>query len=344
MKMKMNKDKTIVITGANGFIGSHLAIKLYNEGYTIICVDKPNTPDGTLTVNRILSDFAKNIVDKDDLNNRFKIIGVNILDLTEENVENIFKDNNISVIYHLASPIGVDMAISDPTRMLLNGNFINTTIYEIAKQYDIPVIYASSSEVLGNGEEGGDETFSMSLPGSDGYTPRSSYALMKTMGEMLFSELNGIIVRFFNIIGPGQTTPSNIVPAIVNSVNSDFIIRSNNDRTYCDISVCVGALFGILDNLEECKGKTINISSGDNKLQFNPEELFNIFKESYVEKGITLSHICDIDSSDSINNRCAIENYKNIIGDRYTKDCLYDIRQIVDNIVSFEIDHARDNI
>ena len=77
----------ILVAGGAGFIGSHLIDSLLAEGHTVICADKLIMGDKNIEHLRI--------------NQNFKFYKVELAD--QEKVDQIFNENAIDVVYHLAA-------------------------------------------------------------------------------------------------------------------------------------------------------------------------------------------------------------------------------------------------
>ena len=248
--------KNIIVTGGNGFIGKAIINELSkNDNIKIFNIDI-------------------------NLENELNLPNVKSynLDLTTETLQGMFpKDIKIDLVIHLASPIGVANITNHASETFHNAILINTNILSYCKFNDIPLIFASSSEVFGAGDVHTDKNV-YKLP-SASQTDRGSYALQKILMEyeMKFSQLHSTVVRFFNIVGPGQTTPGMILPTFINQAlnNETLIIKENGLRSYCDVNDMVIQMLIIINehlntdykNTFE-RFRTINIGNPtiDNKL------------------------------------------------------------------------------
>ncbi len=243
--------KTIFITGVQGFIGSHLAIKLYELGYNIIGGDISELSD-------TLSNYQDN---HPEVTSRMDLFTIDFA-----NIKNSTMFDNVDLIIHLASPIGVDNVIKYPNETLREASKINSNIDEICSRYNIPIIYASSSEVFGSGPIDEDSIYSIKkLEDSN----RWSYAASKVYGEMLFGTgyYQSTIVRFFNVCGVGQKTNGMVIPTFVSAAIKDepLIIKEDGIRNYCDVRDAIAQLTFIIESL--LKGEStfvgdFNIGSG----------------------------------------------------------------------------------
>lgn len=184
---------TILVTGAAGFIGMHLSVRLLEEGHEVVGFDNVN-------------DYYDVQLKRDRLNilkpyENFKFIEAGLED--QKAVETVFENNDIDVIINLAAQAGVRYSIENP-RAYIDSNvvgFIN--ILEAARHNDVKhVIYASSSSVYG-------ANIKMPFSTDDAVDhPVSLYAATKKSNELMahtYSHLYNIPttgLRFFTVYGP----------------------------------------------------------------------------------------------------------------------------------------------
>ena len=167
----------ILVTGAAGFIGSHLYQKLKSEGHEVIGIDNFSHASKNPVINEISYYDIRN-------------------DLSE-----IIK--NVDIVYHLAAQIHVDKSIENPQETIdinVNGTL---NILEACRKYKKKLVFASSSEVYGTSQkEYMDETHPLDA--------QSPYAASKVAGDRLckaYSDTYGMdisILRNFNTFGPFQ--------------------------------------------------------------------------------------------------------------------------------------------
>ena len=103
----------ILVTGAAGFIGFHVARELLKDGYEVIGVDNFNNYyDVSLKKarNNYLTNFAK------DNNFKYKVFNLDIVD--ENSLSIIFKYHAITHVIHLAAQAGVRYSIENPSKYI----------------------------------------------------------------------------------------------------------------------------------------------------------------------------------------------------------------------------------
>lgn len=219
MTMKNNL-KNIVITGGAGFIGSNLAKKFLSEG-----------------ADKIL------IIDDLSTGNKNNLIGLGNIEFIEsriediENLDKLFKDYDFC--FHLAAGVGVQYIMENVSKALLTNIEGTHIIIQACKTNNIPMLITSTSEVYGtsNDEVWTEETKSLIGPPTK---LRWSYAASKLIDEFLVlsefndNNLNPIVVRLFNIIGPNQVSNFGmVVPKFIEAAiqDRDIIIHGNGTQT-----------------------------------------------------------------------------------------------------------------
>tara|TARA_B100001057_G_scaffold411127_1_gene426562 strand:+ start:1031 stop:1948 length:918 start_codon:yes stop_codon:yes gene_type:complete len=203
----MKKGKYL-ITGCAGFIGSHLVKQLYKK-YKLILVDD-------------LSEGRKVNLPQQVRNNLIKKKIQNI---------NFKKIKNLKGIIHLAAQSSVPLSIKDFLSSSTNNITSSFKVFEIAKKFSIPVIYASSSAIYGDLPIGNDNKskFSISSPYAQDKLTLEDYA------KMMFKVYNisSIGLRFFNVYGPKQNANSPysaVIPIFIDRMKKNLPVTINGGR------------------------------------------------------------------------------------------------------------------
>ena len=186
-------DQTILVTGAAGFIGFHVARQLLAEGRQVVGLDSLNT-----YYDPALKEARLNILRE---NSRFSFVKADLAD--RSSMAALFAKHRFAAVVHLAAQAGVRHSINHPHAYVdanLEG-FVN--VLEGCRHNDCRhLVYASSSSVYGANAK---------LPFSvDDRTdcPISLYAATKKANELMaysYSHLYRLPVtglRFFTIYGP----------------------------------------------------------------------------------------------------------------------------------------------
>lgn len=200
----------ILLTGGNGFIGSHVRDSLLENGYEIIVLDK------CITNKNYYSHHT---------------IKYYQMDINDSSVENIFAIERPDVIIHLAAQISVASSMNDPVNDVKNNVFGTIKLLQYAANFHVKkVIFASSAAVYG---------IPNYLPIDENHPiqPISFYGMSKAVGEQyvqLYKEVYNIdfsILRFSNVYGPGQSAEGE---AGVISIFSDRIQNNMPITIYGD--------------------------------------------------------------------------------------------------------------
>ena len=222
MTMKNNL-KRIVITGGAGFIGSNLCRKLLKEGAEKI-----------LIIDDLSTGKIKNIEDLMELNE------IEFIESRVEDVNNLNETlSNFDFCFHLAAGVGVQYIMENVSKALLTNIEATHLMIESCKVNNLPILITSTSEVYGvsNDKVWTEETKSLIGPPTK---LRWSYAASKLIDEFLVlsefndGNLNPIVVRLFNIIGPNQVSDFGmVVPKFIKAaLNGDeLIVHGNGEQT-----------------------------------------------------------------------------------------------------------------
>ncbi len=112
---------------------------------------------------------------------------------------------NVDIVFHFAAIPRVAYSVENPVHVMYNNVVSTSNVLEFARSRDIPVVYSSSSSVVGNGEG-----------------PASPYALSKYVGEMetlLYNRLYGlktVALRYFNVYSYDQVADSEYATVVCN--------------------------------------------------------------------------------------------------------------------------------
>ena len=259
--------KKILITGGAGFIGSWLAEKLLERGYSVYIIDD-------------LSTGCFENIEHLTKNSNFHY---EINEIGNSKFLKIFIDK-ADYICHLAASVGVKRIMAEPLKSLRNNVKSTELVLQLANKKKKPVLITSTSEVYGkNGKVPFLETDDR-IYGS-AYNYRWGYAFSKAIDEFLAlaywreKKLPTVVVRLFNTTGPRQSASYGMVlPTFVKQAlaNEPITVHGtgNQVRCFCHVDDVVHGLIKIIDGGHF--GEIINLGSNE---EVSMKELAYMIKE-----------------------------------------------------------------
>jgi len=235
----------ILITGGLGFIGSHLTKYLSGQGNKIIIFDN--------LYNSKTQQFK---------NSNIKIIKGDILDYPS-----LSKSlQNIDVVIHLAAQISVTDSIKDPDNtMKVNVDGTQNVLAACLENNIKNFIAISTAAIFGNQNEIVNENSK-----TDPISPYGKSKLMMEEKILDFSKkhnLNSIILRFFNLYGPGQSPQyAGVIAKFLDKIKEDKPLEIYGDgsqtRDFIHIDDAVECIAFAIKNISKKTGKIYNVGSG----------------------------------------------------------------------------------
>jgi len=200
----MKKGKYL-ITGSAGFIGSHLVKKISNE-YDLILVD--DLSRGSLKF--VPKKYKKKLIKK-------KIQDLHKINFTK-----------LKGIFHLAAQSSVPFSLKNLNESSTNNLASSIKVFDLAKKYSVPLVYASSSAIYGHLSKGKDnlKKYSITSPYAQDKLTLENYA------KMCFEvfKISSVGLRLFNVYGPGQN-PNNpysaVIPIFLNKMKKNISVTIN---------------------------------------------------------------------------------------------------------------------
>ena len=249
----------IIVTGAAGFIGMHVAERLLDRGETVIGVDIFNAYyDPALKDAR-----AARLADRDG----FTMVRMDIAE--HEAFAELVKTAGAKRVVHLAAQAGVRYSIENPFAYERSNLAGHLSVLEACRHADVEhLVYASSSSVYGDRPLNGDG-FRETDPAND---PVSLYAATKRACEMLsqsYAALYGFPqsgLRFFTVYGPwGRPDMAyfSFTEKMLKGQSIDVYGEGEMARDFTFIDDIVDGILGVLDHPPE-QGRHEVYNIGDN--------------------------------------------------------------------------------
>jgi len=263
----------ILITGAAGFLGSHLTDRLLSEGHTILGVDNLSTGD---------------------LSNLAHLKSESRFTFEERDICQPFDPGRVDAVYNMASPASPPEYLKLAIQTLHVGSYGTENTLQIAHKYDAAFLHASTSECYGDPHV---------HPQTESYWgnvnpvgPRSVYDEAKRYAESLtmayhrYKGVNTHLVRIFNTYGP-RLHPSD------GRVISNFMMQAlrgepltvygdgKQTRSFCFVSDLIDGIVRLSRSEEhmptnignpteftilECAQTVLEVTGSKSELRFEP--------------------------------------------------------------------------
>lgn len=265
-----------LVTGAAGFIGFHVALKLLKRGDTVVGLDNVNSYyDPTLKEARLkqLEEFT-----------HFRFMRAGLED--RQAVEHVFANHIFDRVIHLAAQAGVRYSLENPYAYADSNLTGFVTILESCRNHKIPhLVFASSSSVYG-----GNTHMPFSVKDSVNH-PVSLYAATKRANELMahtYAHLFNLPctgLRFFTVYGPwGRPDMAyfSFTQAISEGKPINVFNHGKMQRDFTYIDDIVDGVIAIAEVIPQ-KNPQWNSESPDPSSSSAPYKLFNIGNHQPVE-------------------------------------------------------------
>jgi nucleoside-diphosphate-sugar epimerase len=223
----------VLVTGANGFVGSNLARYLRSKNFEIVTTD----------------------VDRSDVNG----------DLTDPNfVNNTLATQDFDALVHLAGMVNIPKSIADPYGCYRINCFATLNLLNVAAEKGINrFIYASSNNVYGPPKR-------LPVREEDPYNPRAPYDYSKVVSENFVKSFNQhkalptVVLRSWNLFGPNDQ-PTRAVPRFMKACLANEPIPLYNggkdaDNFYHVNNYCEAATLALTS--PKAAGEVFNVGTG----------------------------------------------------------------------------------
>lgn len=242
------KDKKVLVTGAGGFIGSHLTERLVVEGCKVKAFIRYNSKNswGWLEESAYKNDieiYTGDIRDHDSVKDAMK---------------------GIDIVFHLAALIGIPYSYISPLAYIKTNIEGTYNVLQSARELGTErIIHTSTSEVYGT-------ALYVPIDEKHPLQPQSPYSASKIgadkIAESFYLSFNlpVIIARPFNTYGPRQSARAVIPTIITQLLNGNKIIKLGNTTPTRDLNFVKDTVEGFLEisKNDSLLGDTINIGTG----------------------------------------------------------------------------------
>ena len=241
--------KKILITGATGFVGSHLSELCVEKGFEVVAFDKygPNYDLGWLKKSKYRDDINFVFGDIRDYDSVLKTI------------------KGCKIVFHLAALVGIPYSYLSPLAYLKTNVEGTYNVLESSKHLNTEqIIITSTSEVYGSAKY-------IPIDEKHPFSAQSPYSASKISADHLaLSYWNSFklpikIIRPFNIYGPRQSSRAIIPSIIIQALNSKSEIRLGNVEPSRDFTYVIDTCNAFLDilKIKNLFGNTLNVGSNN---------------------------------------------------------------------------------
>lgn len=258
--------KTVLVTGAAGFIGSNLVKRLFNEFPDIKIVGIDSVTD-YYDVNIKYGRLAE----LEALNRDWTFVKASIAD--KSIVNDLFSEHHFAVVVNLAAQAGVRYSITNPDAYIESNLIGFYNILEACRHYEVEhLVYASSSSVYGSNKK---------VPYSTDDkvdNPVSLYAATKKSNELMahaYSKLYNIPstgLRFFTVYGPAGRPDMAYFGFTNKLVHGDTIKIFNYGNCKRDFTFVDDIVEGVVRVMQHAPEK----QNGEDGLPIPPYKVYNI--------------------------------------------------------------------
>ncbi len=283
--------KKILVTGAAGFIGSHLCSQMLDMDIDVTALTHYNST--STNGNLDFLDSRKK--------NNLKIIKGNIEDpyFIDKSLE------SVDVVFHLAALIGIPYSYSAPMSYVKTNIEGTLNILESCKKNKIKMIHTSTSENYGT-------AIYSPIDENHPLQGQSPYSASKISADKIVEsyynsfDIDVVTIRPFNVFGPRQSARA-IIPTIITQLIKSNTIEIGSDKPVRDFTYVEDTVIGFIKAAqhENVSGKIINIGNGQGisikelidmcakKLEVKNVEIRNNLSRNRPEKSEVFKLICN---------------------------------------------------
>ena len=243
------KNRSVLVTGAGGFIGSHLVEKLIENGSKVRAFVRYNSRNDPGLLSLL----------PEELLNQVEIIPGDLRDLPA--VQTAMSD--VDLAYHLGALIAIPYSYLHPMEVVETNVIGTLNVLQAARQLGIErLVHTSTSEVYGT-------ALQVPIGESHPLQGQSPYSASKIGADKLAEsfyrsyDLPVVTLRPFNTYGPRQSARA-VIPTIITQALSQRVVRLGNLDARRDLTFISDTVDGFLRAAQspDVEGKTINLGTG----------------------------------------------------------------------------------
>lgn len=304
---KEGEQRTVLVTGGAGYIGSHTCVELLEQGYNVIAVD--NLANGNAgAIERVEAITGKNVP--------FYAVDLR----NNDTLNQVFSEHQIDDVIHFAGYKAVGESVEKPLLYYSNNVSATVTLLEKVQKYDIQnFVFSSSCTVYGNPDH-------VPVKETDKLAPTNPYGRSKWMVEQILEdfwraneEFSVTILRYFNPIGAHPSgligedpegIPNNLLPFVsrvaagkldsLNVFGGDYDTKDGTGvRDYIHVVDLAKAHIVALEELQKAKHlKDIyNLGTGRGYSVLEVVEAFGKVSDKEIPYKITERRPGDVDKT-----------------------------------------------
>jgi len=243
------KDKTVLLTGAGGFIGSHLAETLARKGSKVKALVRYNS--------------KRNCGNLEFLDKKIKKeIDINFADIRETGILSKAMQG-VDVVFNLAALVGIPYSYMNPHEVAMVNTIGTLNVLKAARDAEVEkFVQTSTSEVYGSPDR-------VPIKEKDQLKPQSPYSASKIGSDSIALsffytfDMPVAIIRPFNTYGPRQSARA-VIPTIINQALTTKTIQLGSLAPRRDFTYVGDTVEGFMKVAESKNsiGEVINIGTG----------------------------------------------------------------------------------
>jgi NAD dependent epimerase/dehydratase len=240
--------RTVLVTGAGGFIGSHLVEHLVEAGATVRAFVHYNALN------------TAGWLDESGVKGRVEVVPGDIRD--RDSLSRAMP--GVDVVFHLAALIGIPYSYTAPASYVSTNVVGTLNVLQAARNAGVArVVHTSTSEVYGTARY-------VPIDEEHRLQAQSPYAATKIAADKLaesfhlsFSDMPVVIVRPFNTFGPRQSVRA-VIPTIITQCLKGQVVKLGNTHPRRDLNFVTNIVEGFMlgGSVPGIEGRTFNLGSG----------------------------------------------------------------------------------